>query len=196
MGVLGGDSKVADYTFKSESGKYTITTGTGSKFAASQDGFGAIFTQIPVNKNFTITAKAKVVAKPDTVNDQNAFGIMLRDDIYVDSNITTITSNFVSASVTGKGSANMSRVEKAALSYDGTLTFATDVEYELKLERVGQVITATVTQGSNSKTTTFTDISYVGVDNGNIYLCLFANRGLKVEFSNVAFAITGNAQGA
>ena len=195
MGVLGGN-KAGSYTFTSANGKYTIAADGGSKFAATQDGFGAIFTQIDITKNFTISAKAKVTGKPSSVNDQNAFGIMLRDDIYIDSNIGTITSNFVSASVTGSGKANMSRTSKTALDYDKTIAFAQDVEYEITFERIGQTINVTIAQGSSSVTSKFTDTSFVGIDNNHFYLCLFANRGLTVEFSDIAFAITGEAQGA
>lgn len=195
MGVLGGD-KAGSYSFTDNSNKYTISTDKGSKFADKQDGFGAIFTQIDITKNFTVSAKAKVTEEATTIDKQVAFGIMLRDDIYIDTNITTITSNFVSASIRGNGATNMSRTSKTALDNDGSLTYAKDVEYEITLTRVGQVVTATIKQGANSVTTTFTDISYVGIDNNNMYLCLFANRGLTVEFSDVTFAITGEAQGA
>lgn len=54
----------------------------------------------------------------------------------------------------------------------------------------------TVKQGSKTVTKKFTDISFVGVDNTKMYLCLFANRGLTVEFTDVSFEITGEAQGA
>ena len=195
MGVLGGN-KAGNYSFTKDNGKYTIVADGGSKFAATQDGFGAIFTQIDITKNFTVSVKAKVTAAPSSVNDQNAFGIMLRDDIYIDENISTITSNFVTASVTGAGKANMSRTSKTLLDYDGTVSYAKDTEYEITLVRVGQTITATVKQGATTKTTTFTDTSFVGIDNNYFYLCLFANRGLTVEFSDVTFAITGDAQGA
>ena len=196
MGILGGATKVSEYSFNKDNGKYTIATGSGSKFAAAQDGFGAIFTQIDITKNFTISVKAKVTANPQGANDQVAFGVMLRDDIYIDTHDTTITSNFVSASLTTKGNANMSRTSKTALEYDKTLAFAQDAEYEITLIRVGQTITATIKQGANSVNTTFTDTSFVGIDNNYFYLCLFANRQLTVEFSDVAFEITGDAQGA
>ena len=195
MGVLGGN-KAGSYGFAHDNGKYTITADGGSKFAATQDGFGAIFTQIDITKNFTVSAKVKVTGAPSSVSDQNAFGIMLRDDIYIDSNIGTIVSNFVSASVSGAGKANMSRTTKTALEYDGTVAYAQNTEYEITLVRLGQVVTATVKQGATTKTTTFTDYSFVGIDNNYFYLCLFANRGLTVEFSEVTFAITGDAQGA
>ena len=197
MGSVGGDSKVKDYGFANNNGTYTITSGAGGKFSNAEDGFGVIFTQIAITKNFTITAKVKVTAQPDSVNDQNAFGIMLRDDIYVDFNSKTILSNFVTASLSCGGKANMSRTSKSSLDYDGSLSYTKDVEYEITLSREGQVVTATVTKGSETKTTVFKDISFVGVDNNYFYLCLFANRGLKVEFSNVTYKITGDdTQGA
>ncbi len=196
FGTLGGASKVKDYSFSYAENKFTVKAGEGSKFAATQDGTGAIFVQIDESKNFTATAKAKVTASASSASDQIAFGMMLRDDIYIDTNITTVASNFVSASVTGKGKANMSRTVNTSLGYGGAMPFTLNAEYELTVTRVGQVVDVTVKQGANSVTTKFTDISFVGVDNTKIYLCLFANRGLTVEFSEVSFAITGEAQGA
>lgn len=198
MGVLGGASKVGDYkiNYAEADGKFTIQAGAGSKFAGNQDGFGAVFVQINEDRNFTATVKAKVTAAPENVNDQNAFGLMLRDDIYIDTNNTTITSNFVSASVTGKGKALMSRTSLTALDYGTGIAFAKDTEYELTLTRVGQVVDVTVKQGETTVTKKFTDISFVGVDNTKVYLCLFANRGLTVEFSDLSFEITGISQGA
>lgn len=202
MGTLGGDSKVSDYTFTKDGGNFTMVTGSGSKFTSGddasngQDGFGAVFVQVDISKNFTATAKAKVTGAPSGASDQFAFGMMLRDDIYVNKNFTTLNSNFVSASVSGKGNANMSRDNKVTLDYGGKIAFTKEVEYELTLTRVGQSVDVTIKQGSSVVTTNFTDYSFVGVDNGNMYLCLFANRGLTVEFSDVTFKITGEAQGA
>lgn len=197
FGVLGGDSKVGNYNISYADNKFTVKADTGSKFAATQDGFGAAFVQIDESKNFTATAKATVTASASSASDQIAFGMMLRDDIYINKNDTTIASNFVSASVTAKGKANMSRTVNTSLSYDAkTMPFTLNAEYELTVTRVGQVVDVTIKQGTNSVSTKFTDISFVGVDNTKIYLCLFANRGLTVEFCEVTFKITGEAQGA
>ena len=176
---------------------------SGSKFASGkpeegtkgQDGFGAMFVQVDINKNFTATAKVKLTSD-STNNNQSAFGLMLRDDIYIDTNLTTVNSNFVSASVTGGGKANMSRDNQVTLSYGGSISCTKDAEYELSLTRVGQVVTATIKQGANVVETTFTDYSFVGVDSTKMYLCLFVSRSLTVEFSEISFEITGEAQGA
>ena len=196
-GVLGGN-KAGNYVFTKSDNKFTIKADSGSKFAATQDGFAAIFVQVDVSKNFTASAKAKVTDVPSSLNDQNALGMMLRDDIFIDVENKTLASNFVSASVTGNGKTNMSRVVNTALAYD-TPTLAKpakDSEYELTVTRVGQVVTVSIKQGDTTVETTFTDISFVGVDNTKMYLCLFANRSLTVEFSDVSFEITGEAQGA
>lgn len=196
FGVLGGN-KANNYVFAKSDDGVTITADSGSKFSSTGDGFGAVFVQVDESMNFTVKAKAKVISAPDTVSDQNAFGIMLRDDIYINQEEKTLASNFASASVTGKGKTNMSRSEKTALAYDGkTITFAKDTEYEFTLERTGQVIKSTVKQGSTVITTTLTDVSYVGVDYDYMYVCLFANRSLKVQFSDISFEYTGESQGA
>ena len=196
MGVLGGN-KAGNYSFAKGDGTVTITADSGSKFSAGDgDGFGAVFMQVDESMNFTVKAKAKVL-NDVTASDQSAFGIMLRDDIYINQEVKGLTSNFAAASVNANGKTNMSRSEKAVLSFDSKkVTFAKDTEYEFTLERVGQVITSTVKQGSTVITTVITDVSYVGVDYDYVYVCLFASRSMKVQFSDISFEFTGESQGA
>ncbi|MGN0806282.1 MAG: GDSL-type esterase/lipase family protein, partial [Candidatus Coproplasma sp.] len=198
MGVLGGDSKVSNYTFTESSGSVTIVADTGSKFAATQDGFGAVFVQVDVSKNFKASAKVTVTAAPASINAQNAFGMMLRDDILINTNDATLASNFVAAAVNGKNQALFSRKDLAALCYDESkeLTFTQNVEYEVSIERTGQTVVATVKQGTTTLTTTYTDFDFVARDNDYMYLCLFANRGITATFSDISFEITGTSQGA
>ncbi|MGN1060552.1 MAG: GDSL-type esterase/lipase family protein [Candidatus Coproplasma sp.] len=197
-GVLGGATKVSNYSFTENNGTVTIVADAGSKFAATQDGFGAVFVQVDVSKNFKASAKVTVTAAPSSVNAQNAFGMMLRDDILIDVQDTTLASNFVAAGVNGKNQALFSRTNTAALCYDEskTLAFTKDVEYEVSIERVGQTVVATVKQGSTVLSNTYTDFDFVARDNNYMYLCLFANRGITANFSDIIFEITGESQGA
>lgn len=195
FGTLGQD-KVNDYDITYCSGKFTVKTGQGSEFSPTQDGFGAAFIQIDESKNFFITAKATPIAYTDTKSNKNAFGLMLRDDIYIDKKDTKITSNFVSASITVNGKTNMSRTVNNSLEFDKILPFNLNADYELSITRVGQVVYTTIKQGRTIVSTKFTDISFVGVDNTKIYLCMFANGGLTVEFSDINFKITGESQGS
>lgn len=196
MGVLGGATKTANYQFSYADETFTVNTDVGSKIASTQDGFGAIFVQVNVNDNFTATAKATVKQMKKDLDQQMSFGMMLRDDILIDKQDTTLASNYVAAGLLN-GTAIFSREQTSALTKTSNqMAIAVDKEYQLTITRVGQVVEVTVVSDGVTYTQKFTDFSFVGVDNNYMYLCLYANRGLVVEFSDVNFEITGVAQGA
>ena len=206
MGNIGG-KKQANYEIthtggvisvgNPTNGKNPAGDGDNGKFADGGDGFGAAFMRIEKDKNFAASATVTVKKVGASSNNQSAFGMMLRDDIYLDgvegyTGKETITSNFVSTSITGDGSASMLSKTGGKGAKDGGVAVAAGSIYEMSIERVGQ----TVTLKLGSTTKTFTDFDFFAVDNDYMYLCLFANRGLVVEFSEVQFEITGTSQGA
>lgn len=200
MGTLGGGSKVSQYETTYADGKFSLVTGSGSKFAGSQDGFGAAFVQISANDNFTASAHVKLTGVGTSAVKQAAFGMMLRDDILIDVNDSTLASNFVAAGlITNSGVENaiFSRSSSAALTKESnTSSYAVGSEYDVSIERIGQTVNVTFADGTNTFTKTYTDFDFVARDNDYMYLCLFANRTFNVEFTNVQFEITGTSQGA
>lgn len=199
MGNVSGNN----YSVSFAADKFTVadngTSGSG-KIASNADGFGAVFTQVDISKNFTASAKVKVVAFSNPSNPQQAaFGMMLRDDIYVNTKSDNLSSNYVAAAVLGNASAvNFSRVSTSLdkKNTSNNITVAVGSEYNVSITRAGQIMTCVFSDGTNSYTTEFNDLSLVDVDSKNLYLCLFANRGFICEFSNVQFEITGESQGA
>jgi len=202
MGQLGGETKVSSYTTTYSDGKFTLVTDKGSKFASNQDGFGAAFVQIPASKNFTSSAHVKVTAFVATnVAKQAGFGMMLRDDILMDTYDATLASNYVAAGLqtvdNGDPFAIWSRASGTmAKNTSNKTSYAVGSEYDVSITRVGQTVTVTFADGTNTYTGTYTDFDFVARDNDYMYLCLFAARGFTVEFTNVAFEITGESQGA
>lgn len=168
-------------------GKFTVKSSAESGIIAAGDTFAAVFVQIDESKNFTASAKAKAGCA------NGAFGLMLRDDVYIDADVAP-KSNFVSASV-ADGQANLSR-EASVLSCGGRIEFTSDTQYAFTVKRVGQVVEVTVSHEDKTVFNRFTDVSFVGVDNTKMYLCLFASGGLTAEFTEVSFNVTGEAQGA
>ena len=72
---------------------------------------------------------------------------MLRDDIYIDGESQdtytgkeNISSNYVSVSITGDGTASMLSKKDGAMSKDGALAVAADSAYEMSIERFGQTV--------------------------------------------------------
>lgn len=200
IGNIGGN-KASSFNISYANDIITVgnSGGNNGKFDSNGDGFGAAFVQIDKNKNFSASATVTVKAVGTDKPNQSAFGMMLRDDIYIDGEPVgsytgkeVITSNYVSASATGDGSATMLSRKEAVLTKGGSLTVAAGSSFEISIVRIGQ----TVTVNFGSITKTFTDFDFFAVDNDYMYLCLFANRGLVVEFSNIQFEITGSSQGA
>ena len=76
------------------------------------------------------------------------------------------------------------------------ITVNTTSEYIVSIVRLGQFVTATFSDGTNNYSQQFGDLALTAIDGEYMYLCLFANRGLVVEFSNVQIQLTGEAQGA
>ncbi|MDE7181553.1 MAG: hypothetical protein K2O41_00790 [Clostridia bacterium] len=205
IGNIGG-TKAGNFTLTYANDTYTVGNAGNSngKFEGSGDGFGAIFTQIDKTKNFTASATVTVKTVGTSNPNQSGFGLMLRDDIYIDGEPAgaytgkeVVATNYVTAGVFGDGnSALFSRENGALKKTSNTTTVAAGSAYEVSIERIGQTVNVSFSDGTHNYTQTFTDFDFVAADNDYMYLCLFANRGLVVEFTNVQFEITGDAQGA
>ena len=204
VGNIGGTSKYSNYNISYTNNVFTVGVASNNgKFSSDVDGFGTAFMRVDMSTNFTINATATVTnVAAGVANNQSAFGIMLRDDIYRENSgdnyagKASPNTNYVAAGVFQTGETIFSR-EKATLTKgDNTGAVATGATYQMTIERVGQVVNVTVVVNGVTKTKTYTDFDFAAVDNEHMYICLFANRGLTVEYSNVAYTYDGQAQGA
>ncbi|MDE5721209.1 MAG: hypothetical protein K2I30_00495 [Clostridia bacterium] len=205
IGNIGG-KKASNFTITYDNGVFVVgnSGNANGKFDGNGDGFGAIFMQIDKNKNFTASASIKVNEIGTDKPNQSGFGLMLRDDIHIDgvpaetyTGKEIITSNYVTAGAFGDGSSTLFSRENGALTKPNkTTTVSVGSTYTVSIERVGQTVKVDFSDGTNNYTNTYTDFDFVAVDNNYMYLCLFANRGIVAEFSNVQFEITGDSQGA
>ncbi|MDE6104454.1 MAG: hypothetical protein K2G38_02035 [Clostridia bacterium] len=199
MGDVGGTKNFPHYTVSYENDKFTVGNhgDTSGKFANASDGFGAAFIQVDKTKDFTASASVKVISKSASANNQTGFGMMLRDDIFINKSDNSIASNYVTAGALGDGSSVLFNRESGTLTKpSNTTTVAVNSTYTVSIKRVGQTVNVSFDDGTHVYKQTFTDFDFVAADNDYMYLCLFANRGLVVEFSDVQFTIDGDAQGA
>lgn len=182
-------------------GIFTVGQTAGSnkgKITSSSDGFAFLFRQVEASKNFKVTVEVKVI-KTASVN-QAGFGLMLRDDVYLNEQNSSILSNYVAAGMLC-GSSNMNilfnRENKTLNKGSNTAAlYAVDDTATLSIERVGQVVKTTVVYKGQTYTETYTDYDFQAIDNGYMYVGMFANRGTVIECTNVVFEITGESQGA
>lgn len=166
---------------------FTLSAAAGKgKIASASDVLAAVFIQVPQKTAFTVSASAEVTAFG---GNQAGFGIMVRDDIYIDY-ANTVSSNYVNAGVRASSTAVVmcyARVN-GALS-DGTKdssgsSLATGT-YDLSLARTSQSITANI---GNYTYNAVSDFDLAASDGEYVYVCLWVTRGTTVTFSNISFA--------
>ncbi len=200
FGDCGGQEKLANADNYSiiENGA-TVTMWAGSKdakkqigkIAAASDGIEMYFQQLPANADFTLTATATVTAIAK--NNQVSFGLMARDDMYIDSYNNTIASNYVACApyklVNGDEKFSTSFMRK-----DGALTVtktkgatvpSAGTAVPLSLTKKGTVYT--VKYGDEPEVTYEVDLTEI--DKSYIYVGLFAARAVNVDFSNVKLTV-------
>ena len=195
FGNVGGNDKIAS-KFKLESldnGNINIAVNGAGKIASTADGIAMYYYRVPANSNFTITAKATV--NSFTSNDQVSFGLMARDDMYVDQNNNTTLGDYVAAGplkLTKKGSVwNCFARKSGALTQGGTC--ANEIKagetYNLKIESNTDGYACTF--GNEETITGGFDFKLTSVDSEYVYVGMYVARSADVTFSDVKLVVDG-----
>ncbi len=201
FGDCGGASKISTKRFNGieETAAGTVvmnsgpTDGTASsgKISSGNDGLCMYFQQIPIGKDFTLTAKAKVLYAGE--HNQVSFGLMVRDDIYIDNDDKSINSAYVACAALGlakdEGTWSSSFERK-----DGALV-QTKVSVEKK-PVAGTVVDLSIVKKGNVYTVKYgkePEKTYTAalneIDPDYVYAGLFTSRCATVEYSNVSLKI-------
>ncbi len=190
FGDIGGQNKInaTNFGLSASNGTFVVDCkSTNGKFSDTE-GIAAIFMPIDANKDFTAEVTATVVPGSGISSTQSSFGLMLRDDIYIDEQNKSIKSNYISAGVLNGNAIFSMKDETRTLNSDAmSISAAT---YTLKIEKSGNSVTATVIQGGKTVTKTFTNISLTSSDPSQVYLCLYAIRSIKVTFTDVNVSVS------
>ena len=191
MGDFGGGEPVQEFLAERTADGWKAgndSTVPRGKVSGSSDGFVAVFAQVEADKNFVFEAQATLQSLAPSADGQTAFGIMVRDDIYIDEYVPSLSSNYIAAGSLG-GKAGVFVREGGKLSLFAPQSAAEGKTFSLCIKKINQQIVATC----NGEERAFFDFDLVSVDNNFCYVCLFANRGAVVAFSDVKFNVTGEA---
>ncbi|WP_407425038.1 SGNH/GDSL hydrolase family protein [Treponema sp.] len=194
FGDCGGAEKIMDpeiYEIIEKNGVVEIHAGPrdGSKsvgkIASASDGIAFYFQKLPASKDFTLSAKVKLINFAN--NNQVSFGLMARDDVYIDKFDNTINSDYVAA-----GALKIATGDAYTSSWMRTNTQLKETKNAGQpAPAKGQVIDLSITKKGNvytvkyGKDTATYEANLASVDANNIYVGLFAARCADVEFSNI-----------
>lgn len=193
FGSLGGNPNTTNFKLeKTASGDMRVAVvNVKGKVASSEEGFVMYYYPVPVGKKFTFSATATLEMVGDNNPNQAAFGLMARDDMYIDTNDKAILGDYVAAGTFGDGSANCFKRQDKVLSKSaptGTISLAAGQSYDLKIAYNGDGYACTF--GDQPTQSAGYDFQLIGVDNQYVYVCLFASRLMDVTYSNISLTIT------
>lgn len=201
FGNVGGATKYSNYTVSYADGKFTMSnSASNGKINDGNEGLAMAFIQVDKSTNFKMTATATVTATGPNVSKESAFGLMLRDDMYLEGNDldgkTSHLSNSIAAGVFYTGETTFYRENSTLTKGSSSGQVTTGTAYELTIERTGQEMKATVVVNGKTYTQQLTDFDMFSVDNDYMYVGMFIARDLTVEFTNVSYVVTGDYGGA
>lgn len=193
FGNVGGEDKITggDFeVFKSDKSINLTVKNNRGKIASNVDGIMMYYKRLPANTEFTLKAKVKIndIAK----NDQVSFGLMARDDMYVDRSITDSIGDYVVAGSRMQGKINGFGRKNSKL-YDGGVA---NIIYQ-KGDELDLVLTKTqdgymVKYGENEPVSAGFDYPLTQIDSEYIYVGFFVARNANITFSDVSLKLKDN----
>jgi len=161
------------------------------KIAKSSDGIAMCYKQIETGKNFTLKATMKV--NDFFYNDQVSFGLMVRDDIYIDKKSSDVLGDYVAAAplllTHGEETwscfarRNGERVQGSEMGK----TIKPGDKLEVYLSSSNDGYTAKL--GDGPYVSGGFDFKLTAVDPEHVYVGFFVSRNADVTFTNIEFDI-------
>ena len=190
FGDVGGANKITPENFQAEiaGDEITLTVNKNcGKIASGSDGMIFYYTKLPVGTKFTLSAKAKIVNF--TANNQVSFGLMVRDDLYIDQYVATTMGDYVAAGPRNQGKiVNFGRKSSALVGEPPVNAVDLSAGAEVDLKIVGTKEGYALTYGPETVSAGF-DYALTGVDSDYIYAGFYAVRNCSVTFSDVSLVI-------
>lgn len=197
FGNIGGtpssDKEVFEYD--PETDTYHMAMVGKGKIAAASDGIMMYYTKVPAGKTFTLTADMTVNSFDK--NDQVSFGLMARDDMYIDLNDSSIASDYVAAAplklASGSVYNNFKR-QGSKLTSGGEMTegVVAGQTYSLKIASNSDGYECTF--GNEAPVSGGFDFQLTSIDPDYVYVGMFVARKADVTFSNVSLVINDDPE--
>ena len=190
FGDVGGKDKITNGSFFAtpvDGGMNIGVANNAGKISSTTDGMIFYYTTLPAGTCFTLTATATI--NDMAANNQVSFGLMTRDDLYIDEYVKSTMGDYVAAGTRNQGAFNCFG-RKSGVLYNGPeaeKVYAVGDTVELKI--VGTADGYTLTYGENEPVSAGFDYALTTVDDANIYVGFYAVRNANITFTDVKLEI-------
>ena len=156
------------------------------KISTTTDGIAMYYQEIPADRNFTLSADVTIYHLDP--NNQASFGLMVRDDIYLDTVTSDTLGDYVAAGPLMLGSDtpwNCFARKNGVLTQGGTAS---------RIYQPGEIVHVEIRKTSDGYTCTFGDNAPISagfdfplttIDSEYVYAGMFVARSAEVTFWNV-----------
>lgn len=173
-------------------GRFDPATGTANvgKIGASSDGIAMYYTAVPADRNFTLSADLMI--NHLDANPQSSFGLMVRDDIYLDTVSNDTLGDYVAAGPLMMGSNdpwNCFARKGGTLTRGGSLSRSYGAGDSLHVEIRKSSDGYTCTFGDNVQISAGFDFPLTAVDSEYVYPGIFVARSADVSFWNISLEL-------
>jgi len=165
------------------------------KIASTEDGIAMYYIKLPASAEFTLSAQIKI--HRIELNDQVSFGLMVRDDLYIDTWMADVLGDYVAAGplkltqMEGGAAWNNFARKSGVLTRGGTLK---------NIYHPGDCIKAEIRQTKDGYVCQFGeeeavsggfDFQLTSIDPEFVYAGMFAARNCDITFSEIQLVVNG-----
>ncbi len=169
--------------------------GDKGKIAASEDGIAFYYVSVPADALFCFTARVTIQRMEK--NDQVSFGLMVRDDVYIDEWTADLLGDYVAAGplkltqMDGGTAWNNFARKSGVLTQGGVLKSS---------YRAGDTVSVEISGTQDGYVCRFAeeeavsggfDFKLTSIDPEHVYVGMFAARNCDVVFSDVRLVVNG-----
>ncbi len=197
FGDVGGNPSTANQTLETDANgnMHIAVANNKGKISSTSDGIAMYYYRLPADATFTLTADMTINSFAS--NNQVAFGLMVRDAMYIDTNSKDANGDSVNAAfyrladlTSGSGHNCYARKDGKLIS-GGSLTGTYAVGDTVTLVLSGTADGYATTIGEEETVTGGFDFKLTSYDADYVYIGMFAARNADVTFSNIRLIVNG-----
>ncbi|MGN0143443.1 MAG: GDSL-type esterase/lipase family protein, partial [Clostridium sp.] len=163
------------------------------KISSTSDGIAMYYYKVPVGSEFTLTATAEINSL--SKDNQTSFGLMARDEMFIDTHIPDVMGDYVTAAplkLADEKQWNCFARKSEVLTKGTTVkntTFEEGSSIDLKIESNPDGYACTL--GNETTVTGGFDFALTKIDSKHVYVGMFVSRNADITFKNVKLIIDG-----
>lgn len=194
FGDVGGNPSTVNQTLEQDSNgnMHIAVKNNKGKIANTVDGIAMYYYKVPATKSFSLSAKATI--NSFDMNNQVSFGLMARDEMYIDTNSKSLLGDYVAAgelNIASETVWNCFARKSGKLTQGGTAVNTIKPGDTVPLNITGTSDGYLCKFGNEETVTGGFDFKLTKVDPNYVYVGMYVDRNADITFSDIKLVVDG-----